>query len=118
MDWWFRMCNIKLQSVQKPSLKSYEGPLSRMLVRTSESGLKVQSLVFKKCVPFTQPLSFSVSAVIQRVPYLLGCRQWTHGTTYHGGGFENFGNPISHKDRQLAGRVQPLQYSSVIGPHV
>ena len=39
-----------------------------MLVRTSESGLKSQSLVSKKSGPFTQPLFFRASAVIQRVP--------------------------------------------------
>ena len=34
------------------------------------------------------------------------------------GVFENFENPNSHKNRQLDGRVQPLQYSSSICPHV
>ena len=54
------------------SFKSYEGPLSGMLVRISESGLKGQSSVFKKSGPFTQPLSFRAYVVISRVPVSSG----------------------------------------------
>ena len=63
---------VKIVACSIPSFNSYEGPLSQMLVKNSGSGLKSQHLVIKKCVHFAQPLSFSASAVILRVPVSAG----------------------------------------------
>ena len=54
-----------------------------MLLRTSDGGLKGQSLVFRKNGPFTQTLFFRASAVIPRVPVPSGLSPldtWNHSS--------------------------------------
>ena len=64
---------MKFPAFTIPSFKSYEGPLNRKLVRTSESGLQGQSLFFKKMdVPPNRFLS-EPQQFFRECQYLLDC---------------------------------------------
>ena len=106
---------VKNGEYSKPLFKSHEGPLERILVRTSKLCMKGQSFVSKKIVLSAKRFLSVPQQLFRGCWFLSDCRHWTYGTTHQlCGEFHNFGNPINHKDRQPTGRVQPLQYSGAI----